>query len=670
MNEEHKFLKKVRDHRNNLASTLKDYPGIWEHFEDFYPDDAHFIYELLQNAEDENATLVSFSLENDLFIFEHNGEPFSEEDVWGITDIGRGSKREDEEKIGRFGVGFKSVFAFTSSPCIYSPTYCFKLEERVLPVELPRDDSLGGNTRFVFQLGSEDKTPEEASEDIYKWLSELSVLTLLFLSHLEEIQWRDLRFQRIRHSKYHYEVRKTQKNKIVNSQHFLRYSELVSGLKSQYTSVAFPLSLFEEIKQFDPQIPLSDQFKITAADTGTVFVSFPAIKETSGLNFHLHAPFITGRSRESVKTNHKDNGPLFEQLSRLVSDSLFHIRDSNLLTAEFLAVLPNKKDRLKEPYANILEDILDAMNEQPLTPTYNKGYAPANTLVHSKAPLKRLLTKKDIKFLSEFSGLENERQEWAIGISQRNSRLDHFLTSLDIADWDVDDFIRLLKNNVSEPKGWVKPNERIQGWLKSKSDRWMQSLYAFFYSELEDTYVFHHLDRLLVVRMNDDSLGTGKRSYFPSDEEHDDTLFPRVKESVYTSGKNKKEQKKAKEFLVEIGVTEVGESDLIQLILDERYADENTPDEIDFITYVSHLERFIRLVEESPRLSHIFSEYYIFNCNDNWVQPSGVYIDSPFKATGLSSYYDALGKTRIRLSPRHYPLSNKYENLEISVGLL
>ena len=48
--------------------------------------------------------------------------------------------------------------------------------------------------------------------------------------------------------------------------------------------------------------------------------------------------------------------------------------------------------------------------------------------------------------------------------------------------------------------------------------------------------------------------------------------FPRVAKGVYSSGKNKNQQKKAREFLEEyIGVSEVKESDQVKAILDQRY---------------------------------------------------------------------------------------------------
>ena len=50
-----------------------DVLGFLDQHTGFYPDPAHFIYELLQNAEDMEATEVSFKLFPDKLIFEHNG---------------------------------------------------------------------------------------------------------------------------------------------------------------------------------------------------------------------------------------------------------------------------------------------------------------------------------------------------------------------------------------------------------------------------------------------------------------------------------------------------------------------------------------------------------------------------------------------------------------------
>ena len=52
---------------------------------ELYPDNAHFIYELLQNAEDAGASEVCFDLKADGCSFEHDGtRHFGEDDIKAI----------------------------------------------------------------------------------------------------------------------------------------------------------------------------------------------------------------------------------------------------------------------------------------------------------------------------------------------------------------------------------------------------------------------------------------------------------------------------------------------------------------------------------------------------------------------------------------------------------
>jgi len=148
---------RVRADREDLARVLKKHTGIRRIVEELYPDSAHFIFELLQNAEDTGATEVAFALNRDSLSFEHNGRAFTEADILGITDVGEGTKSDDEDKIGRFGVGFKAVFAYTDSPRVWSPTYSFQIDELVLPSLLDDRSDLGTKTRFEFPFNNAKK---------------------------------------------------------------------------------------------------------------------------------------------------------------------------------------------------------------------------------------------------------------------------------------------------------------------------------------------------------------------------------------------------------------------------------------------------------------------------------------------------------------------------------
>ncbi len=101
-----------------------------------YSDHTHFIYELLQNAEDVGATKVRFHLHDDHLALEHNGRPFTEQDVRAICGLAGTEKEDNLNQIGQFGFGFKSVYAYTRSPEIHSFDEHFCIDKYVQPREI------------------------------------------------------------------------------------------------------------------------------------------------------------------------------------------------------------------------------------------------------------------------------------------------------------------------------------------------------------------------------------------------------------------------------------------------------------------------------------------------------------------------------------------------------
>src|SRR5256886_14833847 len=121
-----------------------------------YPDPVHFVYELLQNAEDQAATEAQFKLFSDHLDFRHNGNPFTRLDVENITGIGNSDKPKEANMIGRFGIGFKSVFAITDRPEIYTvleeKPFAFAIEDLVVPIAIlgNYENSNQSDTQFIF----------------------------------------------------------------------------------------------------------------------------------------------------------------------------------------------------------------------------------------------------------------------------------------------------------------------------------------------------------------------------------------------------------------------------------------------------------------------------------------------------------------------------------------
>ena len=664
-------IEQVRRDREELARVLKRHPGIRRIVEDLYPDTAHFIYELLQNAEDTRASEVTFVLSGDALTFEHNGRPFDKDDVEAITDIGEGTKAEDNDKIGRFGIGFKAVFGYTETPRIWSPTYAFEISEMVLPSKLPADATLGSRTRFEFPFNSGKKPCPQAFSEVRDGLEEISENTLLFLSHIEEIQWQIDGGQegcllRIPHSDHHIEILREIDGQSTESSHFLRLNEPVEGLEFQYAAIAFELEPLARNNPSDARPSFARQFRIAPANHGHVAVYFTAAKETSNLRFHLHAPFVPELSRSSIKDT-PTNEPLFRQLAGLAARSLPTIRDLGLLDRQFLAVLPNSYDEIPAHYTPIRDAIVEAMNDQPLTPMHSGGHTPARRLLQAEAGLKVLLDRNDIGFLIDGG---DDPRDWAIAPTQRNSDVDRFLRDLAIEEWGVAQFVKTLKDRFSNRRRYCYttytwrqgPDRQFLDWMRRKPAEWHRALYALFHRELGDK--LEEFDDICIVRRSDSEYGRGNECYFPTPDTREDALHPRVAEDTFAGGGNKAERTGAKAFLEGIGVREVGELQQIEAILKRRYAD--AADGPSWKTHESDLRRFIALVEKDRSANGLFKDYFLFQRADRlWSRPGGLYLDTPYLETGLLAYYGPLGPESSRVA-----LSGNYRNFDMLARLV
>ncbi len=646
-------------------------------FEDFYPDEAHFIFELLQNAEDAGATEVGFELSAHRCSFEHNGtRHFDERDIRGITGIFNSSKKDNPDQIGKFGVGFKSVFVYTDTPVVYSKHHSFRIERLVLPVEVPPKPDLGDRTRFEFPFNNPKKNVKEAFAEIKAGLEQLSENTLLFLRNLGYIKWKigeqEGALLREEHGQNHVEVLKQLDGKEVVSSHWLRFSAPVQldkafsspieGVERQQVAIAFELALTGDKKSYDKNKDMKEQLKVVPAVRGKVSVYFPADKETSGLRFHLHGPFVPELSRASIK-NSPENLPLFGQLAALTAKSLHSIKALGLLTGEFLVVLPNADDPLPERYQVIRSAVISEMKAEALVPTYRGGHAPATRLLQARAALKALLTSEDLAFVTA----REDRPEWAIGATLRNSQQDRFLAGLGIADWDTGDLQRFFECRARESEEYWDKSELSQDvleWLTGKSDEWLQALYALLLKHCENAETFGNLDKVHFVRQASGEWSTAADSLFQTDTSSEEHRLISVDERILEAGTKKQQQQDARRFLVELGVRVPNESDVMWQLLAESYMGDCTPPTDS--EYRNHLEAMIAFAEKHPGERALFDKARIFKVSSqsgSWATARAVFLDEPFKKTGLSLLYD-LETDQKR---KRWPLDSWYTECGISL---
>ena len=89
-----------------------------------------YLFELLQNAVDDGATVVEFTMRDNVLHVTHNGRPFTPLDVLGLSSVGLSTKsRNGKRTIGFMGVGFKAVYKRYSRVSIDDGTYRFTYQE-------------------------------------------------------------------------------------------------------------------------------------------------------------------------------------------------------------------------------------------------------------------------------------------------------------------------------------------------------------------------------------------------------------------------------------------------------------------------------------------------------------------------------------------------------------
>ena len=269
---------------------------------ELYSDRTHFIYGLLQNAEDSEATQVSISLHSNRLEVLHDGKKFSEADVKGICGVGAGTKSENLTQIGRFGIGFKSVYAYTNVPQIHSGGEHFKIEHYVRPYQIdPVEIQKPWTTQFIFPFDSTSISDVVAFKEISNRLRSLNVRTLLFLKYVKEIEWQidtgDFGLY-IRETKLCHTARIVTVIGQVNDESDTEETWLVfekavkepNGMKVKPIEVAFLL---------EPETHGGSSKKIIAARESPLFVFFATEQETN-LGFLLQGPYKTTPARDNI----------------------------------------------------------------------------------------------------------------------------------------------------------------------------------------------------------------------------------------------------------------------------------------------------------------------------------------------------------------------------------
>lgn len=641
--------------------------GINRLLTDLYPDNAHFIYELLQNAEDPGASAVRFTLTDSRVEFEHDGQRlFNLADVESITSIGNSTKRDDPTSIGKFGVGFKAVFAYTNTPEIHSGDFHFRIRDLVVPEPLGMGKPAAAlrKTRFVFPFDNPRKPARQAVAEVERGLRALGDNTLLFLSHIRKIDYTlpdgsAGSLERLDHPGGRIEIRAT------TVSHWLHFQKEVAVVdddgKEKPCRVAIAYRLAEEEgKKGGPA------WKIVPLEHGEVSIFFPAEKETSNLRFHLHAPFASTVARDSVR-DCKANHQLRDRIAELVVESLTAIRDQGLLTVGFLAVLPNPADNLagNSPfYEPIRQAVIHAFRNEVLTPTRSGSHAPATRLYRGPARIAEVLSDDDLSLLTNY-----EPPLWAANPPQQNQREDRFLDSLKIDAWEWADLTKAISTLDDEKRG------RIENWFYQKEDTWLMRFYALLGEACSVQRKTVEFSRLRIVRVKteqgDEQVIPATAFFPPTEGVTPPSNISVVKSAVYDAGRSDDQKRLAKLFLEKIGVRSFDAKEVIKM----RLAYYDTQPDLVLDEYLCDVQKFVEYWQINPANISLFENHTFLRGKSKvagyaWRKAHELYLDKPFMDTGLRNLFN---DPNLQFENKKYEILIEYQRIpkfvEFSVAL-
>jgi hypothetical protein len=422
-----------------------------------YNDPSHFIYEILQNAEDARATEISFSLYEDRLVIDHDGKDFNFNNVDGITGIGISTKRNELNAIGKFGVGFKSVFAITQTPYIHSGKFHFKIIDFVVPVVTEDDGCV--NTKFILPFDHPQRTTKEVFEIVYNKIGCLGLTTLLFLENIHEIKWKTPDKSGHYYKQNKYLSVPTSYNKVtiiskigqeeINEEYIVINRPILIEGHQLKVEVAYKVEENE-----------SRNRTIVKTKNSNLVVYFPTEKVTY-LNFIIQGPYKTTPNRETIPLDEEQNRNIINETAQLVADSITTIKEICLLNISFLEVLPIDHEHTGEIiYSVIFEKVKEKLkSKEAFLPNIEGAFTSANEAILARGKeISEILNSEDIEILF------GKKQWLNTDIASDKAKLLHryIINELKVKYVDFEDFIQ----NLSEK------------FLQNKSDDWLIDLYG------------------------------------------------------------------------------------------------------------------------------------------------------------------------------------------------
>lgn len=483
------------------ATTAAKLRRALERIIQLYTDKSHFLYELLQNAEDTKATSAKFVQYEDRLEFFHDGHPFTQSNFDSLCDVGNSDKIKELNQIGEFGVGFKSVFSICKSVKLYSQPshhkdktpgflekFAVEIEDFTQPKLIPFEDfEAPFTTRFVFPFAvglsfSGFETFEDLKRKLSTKLQGLAPSTLLFMKNLRSIEYQINTKELTAGGRYTLSVEKLSERctRVTACGHANSRGNEKEAEETDYLVFSKPID--NKVQGGGDFRTVDIAFLITKdneciSKEQYVSVYFPTETE-SKLNFIVQGPFRTTPNRTSIPADNKENIALASKVSELLRESLIELQEMRRLNLSYLSALPLDENKFEnyDLFKPLYDEVFSLFNslERPMIPTRSHDYVTREFAKLARS--EKLVELFSDYLLSELIEVTPQqiRYKWlSTDITETNQRNRHI----------YDYITKKLKVRTIRPDDLKNYLDKNPSFLPSRTDEWLVRFYNLLATE-------------------------------------------------------------------------------------------------------------------------------------------------------------------------------------------
>ena len=366
---------------------MENVADLFSLVDNLYSKETRFLYELIQNAEDNSYStatskseepFLAFKLYPDRIVIDSNEDGFSKSNIRAICSVGNSTKKHSAGYIGEKGIGFKSVFKIAQKVHIQSGPFSFAFshtredDDDGLGMITPYYEDaeqlpMGVRTRMTLTLLDSTNFEELASE-----FRAVPDTFLMFLSRLQRLSIELYRPDNT-HTATQYSKRETKENGL--------YTTFLAKTTRKGVEESTSEQRYYTMKNDLHDLPFDDARKDkegNSIDQATVILAFPVDEHDEpvlkqqytyaflplrrvGFKFLIQADFVTQANREDV-VHSKRNRAVLKGVAKAFADAMVVFCKRPSLRYRWMRYLP--EDSITDDFWGTLWTLIREKLEQ------------------------------------------------------------------------------------------------------------------------------------------------------------------------------------------------------------------------------------------------------------------------------------------------------------------